>query len=376
MASALRVLQAADLNLHEPLEFAGRLPAGLQEIFNQARERSALKIFTTALAEQVDLLLLTGTLADFEAEPRLACFLVEQFRRLHRAGVSVVWVTEKSSLLPIWSLRPEHLVCLLPGQTTVVNTLATSQQVVVHHAASKISTSKAATDFRASSRDLVIAVTPSGGSPHVEYIWRHESQAVQYALTPVQPDSLHEQTSHGIRSTVFMPGQPVRSMLSPVAAVTWGAETIDLSGHFYRESLLEEMSQRCRLHRAASRSEMTCLEWILTGDGPVWDDLVSENHCDQLLQQLRNREGRDSLLWNWKIRMTPASAQFQHWGKSAAVSEGLRQLDLVTQADLEASEFPAGAGLHLRGPVGHRDLAGQRLRLVRELRSPSGTNDE
>jgi len=372
MKGALRVLQAADLCLHEPLETIGRLPAPLREIFNQARERTAMKIFNAALTQGIDLLLLTGSLADCEAEPRLACFLMEQFRRLHLAGVHVVWATTQSSLMPIWSLRPEQITCLLPGQSAVIPTGSPSGQILIHHASSSIPTGRAATDFHADARDLVITVDTNAIPPIVEYIGPDRTRLLRHEILPVHHTNSAQRGPTGMRMNEFAPGEKPRSLLADAATVAWAAETIDLAEHRTRESLLKEMQLRSRCCHDADKVEMTCMEWIFSGTSPLWENLIGPEEPGQLIQELRQSLGRGSRIWNWKIHLHPSAEQYQRWSAVPAVAEGFRQLDQLSTSDLAASaHIPSSTGPFLRGPIlTHDEFGLHRPRLVRELRTP------
>jgi len=372
MERAIRVLQVADLNLHEPLESAGRLPASRREIFNQARERSVLKVHQAAIFHKVDLLLLTGPLADFNFEPRLACFLMEQFRRLQAAGVNLVWATDRSSLLPLWSLRPEHVTCLLPGQSAKVFTDGASQQVLIHHASRENSPARSASDFQSVGRDLILIVTTAPGTHSVEYSGPLALQALQQEIHPIQPAGPDDQRTFGMRLMEFVPGERPRSKLIPVSTVEWAKETIDLTENFTRNSLLEEMQQRVRHRSVSQQGELICLEWVLTGTSPLWDELVEEIQAEQLLQEIRQLVGQDSSVWNWRIHLRPSTEQYHLWKEDPAMAEGLRQLEQLSTSDLAASaSMPGSAGEFLRGPIlTQTELGRYRVRLARELRTP------
>lgn len=375
MEWTLRVLQAADLSLHEPLETAGRLPATFREVFNQARERTALKVFNTAIEQRADLLLLTGFLADFQAEPRLACFLMEQFRRLHAAGVNVVWTTDKSALLPIWSLRPEHVTCLLPGQSAVLFTMQASRQILVHHALQEVSPSRIADDLHTSTRDLVITVSTHSAFHCIEYRGKpagQDHQAIQHGIVPVQLAGPSDQRTHGMRITEFASDVSPQTRLAPVAAVEWMTQTIDLSEFSTRAALLQTVSQRIHQLRQSTTSDALCLDWVFTGAGELWNELLLDVPADQILQDIRTCAARNAHIWSWKVHLEPAPEQYRIWSESPALAEGLRQLEQLSTADLAASaNIPSPAGTFLRGPVmTQHEFNSQRVRLVRELRSP------
>ncbi|WP_437225531.1 hypothetical protein SH661x_004105 [Planctomicrobium sp. SH661] len=372
MGSAIRVLQAADLNLHEPLESVGRLPALQREIFNQARESAALKVFETALQLRVDLLLLTGPLADFDAEPRLACFLMEQFRRLQAGGVCTVWATCDTTQLPSWSVRPTDVACLLPGEMINVFTHAESRQIRVEHSSGD-RTLRSSPEVDRSSCDLVISVSGTGtSSPAIELSSHNSDQKLRLECIPVQRTGLGDSGLTGMRLVNCPLGERPTASVLPTAAVTWRTETIDLAMHPNHASLMDEIARRSRLQTEASDSRLICVEWILSGVSPLWEELVSNRDSQLLLQEIRNAAGRESRIWNWKVHLHPSPEQYRLWSSSPAIAEGLLQFEQLSTADFSAAaSVPGFATAGLRGPIlTHHEFRGHRIRLVRELRQP------
>ncbi len=103
MGGALRILQAGELCLDEPLRgFSSELPHifqfnGLQCSLIDARYQAARNLFEAAISERVDLVLLAGKLCTHENDPRSYWFLQEQFAQLLKHRIVVVCVETTNS---------------------------------------------------------------------------------------------------------------------------------------------------------------------------------------------------------------------------------------------------------------------------------------
>lgn len=87
-----RFLHAGSLRLDRPWEGLSDLPEALFELLLDAPYVAAQRVFDTALAEQVDALLLSGDVIDLtHPTPRSLALLLEQLERLHQAGIAVYW---------------------------------------------------------------------------------------------------------------------------------------------------------------------------------------------------------------------------------------------------------------------------------------------
>ena len=90
--SAVRFLQASDLDLHRPLSALSGVPEELRNECADAPFLAAERVFNLALAERVDFLLLAGNVCDpRRAGARGLAFLVQQFERLKQNGIPIFW---------------------------------------------------------------------------------------------------------------------------------------------------------------------------------------------------------------------------------------------------------------------------------------------
>ncbi|MDR1052852.1 MAG: hypothetical protein LBL39_01645 [Planctomycetaceae bacterium] len=88
----LRFIHASGLYLDRVIERVSELPVFLESRFFDVSRRAALRLFDKVLEESVDFLIISGDVFDASSSPPgLFVFLIEQFERLKKAGISVYW---------------------------------------------------------------------------------------------------------------------------------------------------------------------------------------------------------------------------------------------------------------------------------------------
>ncbi|MDR1383097.1 MAG: hypothetical protein LBJ67_04510 [Planctomycetaceae bacterium] len=92
-----RFLHAADLNISQPLNGLGDVPAHLLPRVVDAPRVAAERVFAAAITAQVDFVILSGNLLNpYQTGPWGPVFLVDQFEKLNAAKIPVFWATGKS----------------------------------------------------------------------------------------------------------------------------------------------------------------------------------------------------------------------------------------------------------------------------------------
>lgn len=87
-----RFLHASDFTLHEPPQATPDAPPSLRDLLIDAPYLAAERVFSAAIEERVDFLILSGDLVDLRlATPRALAFLLQQFERLDTHGIAVYW---------------------------------------------------------------------------------------------------------------------------------------------------------------------------------------------------------------------------------------------------------------------------------------------
>lgn len=350
MRSTIRVLQAADFLLHQPLDAAGVLPASFREVFNQAREQATLKVIHQAIQSSVDILLVTGQLVQFDEEPRLACFLQEQFRRLQEHGIQIVWAAQNQGNLPAWSLH--GVVTLLPSGESTTLTLTDSSPAVTSVSKVLIRWENAShTGTAASSADLTVLLQNQVNGLAIEYSGTGVTQPVRHRTTSIQPTGPEDHSTCGMWLIEANQHHHIKSTLLPTTVVNWVTEEIVIQPETLRGELLNEMQRRLDDLARRQTTELTLVKWRIVGQGDLWDDIADDFEGHGLLQDSRDVVTTNQKIWCWKIELAPADSQLEAWqNRSQAFTRAFAEYDDLTTADLTAA---SGAGL-LPGEAGSR----------------------
>jgi len=89
---AIRFLHSSDWHLERPVGGLCDVPEPLAELFLKAPLKAARRVVDTALAEDVDFVVLSGDIIHADrAGPHVVLFLREQFERLAKRGIEVYW---------------------------------------------------------------------------------------------------------------------------------------------------------------------------------------------------------------------------------------------------------------------------------------------
>lgn len=87
-----RFVQAGDFHLEQCIHGLEEAPENLRDLMIDAPFLAAQRVFSTAISEKADFVVLTGDiLHPQQAGPRAMAFLIEQFELLQSEGISVYW---------------------------------------------------------------------------------------------------------------------------------------------------------------------------------------------------------------------------------------------------------------------------------------------
>lgn len=121
-----RFLVAGDLHLERPAYGLDEVNDALRELMIEAPYLAAERVVETALAENVDFVVLSGDVVDpWTSGPRGVAFLVEQFQRLAARGIAVYWVGTPLDDFERWPSGIE-----LPGNVVRLATDAPQSQLI------------------------------------------------------------------------------------------------------------------------------------------------------------------------------------------------------------------------------------------------------
>src|SRR4029078_6409687 len=92
MTQPLRLVHASDLHLERPLDGLADIPDHLRELLIEAPYHAAEQVFETALAEDVDAVLLPLDILNLDrAGPPAIVLLLDQFARLAERKIPIYW---------------------------------------------------------------------------------------------------------------------------------------------------------------------------------------------------------------------------------------------------------------------------------------------
>src|SRR3954466_8684109 len=92
MTQPLRLVHASDFHLERPLYGLADIPDHLRELLIEAPYHAAEQVFETALAEDVDAVLLAGgVLHVHRAGPPAMVLLLDQFAQLGERDIPIYW---------------------------------------------------------------------------------------------------------------------------------------------------------------------------------------------------------------------------------------------------------------------------------------------
>lgn len=135
--ASVRLLHASDLHLERPVSGLAEVPDHLVDLLDAAPYQAAERVFDRALAESVDLVLLTGDVVDLlAAGPRAIVFLIGQFERLRAKNIAVYWASgpaERSGPWPTAIALPDnvHLLDSKHPRTVAMRDGAPLAEIVV-----------------------------------------------------------------------------------------------------------------------------------------------------------------------------------------------------------------------------------------------------
>lgn len=369
---SFRFLHASDFHLECPLAGVSTVPEPLDDDFLEAPYRAACRVFDTALAEEVDFVILAGDLLDARAAgPRGPLFLVEQFARLAERGIRVYWAggsVDRPGAWPRGIELPDNVHVFARGRP----------QTVVHHRDGVGIAHLSGTggggrrpvrvgDFHADTAGLFsIAVAystakiPASRLAGIHY-WalggHHQRTTVAQSPTHIhypgspQGRDPRETGPHGC-TLVEVDGEgPPRSSFIPTDVLRWFDESVDVGAGTTREQLSETLAARVQSRLDDASGPALLIRWTVEGTGPLMSQLRHGPLQEELLGDLRRQFGeRSPIAWSVSLDVTPgAHAASQDYEEDTILGDFLREL---RDLESDARESFALAGYLTAQPAG------------------------
>lgn len=330
-----RFIHAADFHLEMPPFGVDEVPDHLAELFLECAYQSATRVFDTALAEEVDFVILAGDVLHCEyTGPRGPLFLAEQFQRLAQRRIAVYWAGGGVDPPEAWppSIRlGDNVHRFAQGKT----------QQYIHRRddtpiARIIGTSRAdAAALRPGEFDPegpgLSAIAVAHGSADLEAFrasrvdyWALGGAHARATLCDAMP-LVHDPGSpqgrqpehtgvHGC-TLVRVDGQRnFQTTLVPTDTIRWQNERIVVDAHTRRDELEMMLRERIRslVEVAPGIDQLVC--WTIAGMGPVIGQLRHGGLAGELLEMLRKDHGfARPAVWSASLGVEPAAALPQAW---------------------------------------------------------------
>ena len=364
---ALRLLHASDLHLERPLYGLSEAPDHLLELLIDAPLRAAEQVFETALAEDVDAVLLAGDVLEVDrAGPPGIMLLLEQFARLGDRDIPVYWAGGKVDLPDHWPRSvtlPANVHVFPIGHVETLNLVRAGD--VVARVQGTSCREDGAVDARGFHRDahgmFTIGVAYAGAvgaqlsaigrtdpptadsrqptalSDRVHYMalgGRHKYQTVdhqpgvaRFSGTP-QGRCPTESGPHGCTLVHVDDTGRARPQFVATDAVRWSNETLEVTATTKQEQLFERLVERVEKLQAKHPNVDLLITWNIHGTGPLVNRLRPNSLADELLVDLRRRFGeRPPFAWSVSLECSsPLSVPPEWFDQETVLGDYLRQV--------------------------------------------------
>lgn len=365
---AVCFLHTADLHLEQPGVGTIEMPELLRDQLVELPYRAAERMVELALAHRVQFVVLSGDILDPSwTGPRGPVFLIEQFRRLAEAGITVYWVGGRSDPPELWpSLLklPEnvHRFCRSRPQVHIHQHNGTAIARLLGVSRRKGRKLRSG-DFRQSPQQIPTIAIAYGrtevdqlhvegvdywalGGRHQRATFRTHPEVIHYPGTP-QGRCPEEPGAHGCTIVWWHPERRFRLAFFHTDSLRWQTERIPVHHRTNREAL--ETLLRGRIHALRQTAPMVdwIVDWVVMGEGSLVDRLRRGRLAAELLQELRREFGQERpCCWSNTLRVAqelPCPAQTEG---PPSLRDAFIQLVQEHQSQMERidlSEYAAGS---------------------------------
>ena len=361
----LRFVHASDLHLERPLSGVLEVPAHLRELFLEAPYLAAEKVFNTALSEDVDALLLSGDIVDFDlAGPRAVVFLRESFQRLSDRGIKVYWACGDVDPRDSWPATvplPENVHIFSVGSVDTLELVREGQVVACIQGISR----NQGSDFDDSGFHRNVngvftvgvsygtAASPGTEGDRVHYMalgQRHQRQTVDqspgiahYCGTP-QGRNPSETGPRGCTLVSVDDAGQVKTSFVATDAIRWITEVLESTPGTDEDALLAQMETRIHKLQTKHTGTPLLITWDVQGRGQTLNHMRRGGVSDEMVSLLRETfENATPAVWNVAIECHEALDVPQEWvDEETIMGDMLREFQALESDDsipLELAEF-------------------------------------
>jgi hypothetical protein len=363
----LKFIHASDFHLERAAYGLAEIPPTLQDPLLDAPYLAVESIFTAAILEEVDFVVLSGDiLSGDELGPRSLLFLVEQFERLSRHQIAVYWAPGGIDPPLRWqpaSLLPDNVQRLLGNHREVLHHRQSGPAVRLLGPAESGRLAVRAVDYQGPQDDL-FTIAVGYGTCRVEPLCE---QAVDYWALGGE----HRRASLHRGPTIHYPGTPqgrcplesgprgctlvevdaaAEITTSPLVtdAIRWHTEELAVEPGTSLSTLSESMQDRLQCQELNASSRPLLISWRISGSGTLLGSLQASAESEKLLSGLRSAAGKGSTAWSVSLEVINAAACPDEWyEEESMLGEFLRNVqdlqgDESQSLDVQA-QLPPGA---------------------------------
>jgi hypothetical protein len=324
-----RFLHAGSFRLDCLWEGLGELPEALIERLIDAPHSAALRVFETALAEQVDCLVLTGDLVDLsQPSPRSLALLLEQFERLKQAGIAVYWAGGRLDPPGEWpsaALLPDNVTYFPSAQAREVGHLRAGRPVARVVGQSWHGTQQVPLRVAAEAAEGLPTLAVSYGQADPQRLlsqgadyWalggryqRHTAGSDRRVLhDPGSPQgrSPGEEGPHGCTLVQLASDRTWHTRPIPTDGVRWQTLRLTIPPEASLSSVREWLAEQAQQVRSEAAPRPVLATWRLCGGAhlasPVLRADLAAEWQQWLRQELAQQPGQP-LLWTCAVELEP-----------------------------------------------------------------------
>jgi DNA repair exonuclease SbcCD nuclease subunit len=347
--STLRLVHGSDLHLERPLHGLAEIPDHLRERLIEAPYHAAEQIFETALAEDVDAVLLAGDVLDVDrAGPPAIVLLLEQFARLGDRGIQVYWAGGAVDVPDNWPrsvVLPDNVHVFPIGHVQTLDLVRANETIArVQGVSCRVDGQIEASGFHRDVHGLfTIGVaygtddSPGHEGDRVHYMalgGRHQFQTVDeepgvahYCGTP-QGRGPTETGPHGCTLVHVDDTGRARPQFVATDSIRWTEQTLEVTATTKQEQLYERLVDRMEKLLAKHPGIDLLVRWKIQGTGPLVNRLRPGGLSEEMLVDLRRRFGHSSqVAWSASLEChSPLSVPAEWYDEETVLGDFVRQV--------------------------------------------------
>jgi DNA repair exonuclease SbcCD nuclease subunit len=376
MTRPIRLVHASDFHLEQPVYGLAEVPGHLHEVLIETPYQAAEQVFETALAEDVDAVLLAGDVLDVDrAGPPAIVLLLDQFARLGDRGIQVYWAGGEVDVPDLWPRSialPENVHVFPIGRVETLDLTRSGETIArVQGTSCPDGGQVQAQGFHRDAHGLFtvgVAYGTSDSPGHegdrLHYMalgGRHAQQTVDehpglahYCGTP-QGRGPTETGTHGCTVVTVDESGRAKTRFVATDVIRWSEQALEVTASTRSEQLHERMVERLEKLQAQQPGIDHFVRWTIRGTGPLVNRLRPGGLADELLTDLRRKFGeRSPGVWNVSIDCSsPLSVPAEWYDQETCLGDFLRQVREFEKHE----ELPFDLGEFLPGDIGDDPLA-------------------